>query len=199
MSGYEKLEYIGCDLKRVPDGRWLLLAKFRGSNGYYDWAPKWAAELDKLYAAGYLVELLNGGRTLKGFKQIYETLNQDMAEALDKAEAVAQEREKWEIERVRQNWRLAVEQAPEDTKRTPALAILRSAGITPVAIEGDTLVLSFRYLYHKDVMEKPENKQIAERIVSNFLGYPCHVHCVCDPQIDDLARAVLKMGAEIRE
>jgi hypothetical protein len=199
MEGFDKLEYIGCDLKKVPNGRWLLLAKFKGSSGYYDWAPKWAAELDKLYATGYLVELLNGGHTLKGFKQIYETLNQDMTEALDKAEAEARDIDKQDIERIRQSWRQIIEQAPEDTRRTPAVAILRSAATQPVAVEGDTLVLSFRYPLHKEHMEQPENRQIAERVISNFLGHPCHIRCVCEPENTDLVRAAFKLGAEIAE
>lgn len=197
MEGYEKLEYIGCDLRKLPTGRWLMLAKFRGSDGDYDWAPKWAPELDKLYASAYLVELLNGGHTLKGFKQIYEMLNQGMIEALEKAQAEAQEADKQKIERLRLNWRQAIDQAPPDAKRTTAVALLRSAGTKPVALEGDTLVLAFRYAVHKEHMEKPENKQIAEKIVSDFLGRPCHIHCTHEPQDDHLLRAALKMGAQI--
>ncbi|MBA7674461.1 hypothetical protein ES703_82675 [subsurface metagenome] len=102
-----------------------------------------------------------------------------------------------EIEQLRQNWRQVIEQAPENTKRTPAIAILRSAGIKPVAIEDDTVVLAFRYSYHKEQIEKPENQQIAEKIIGNFLGRPCHVRCIHEPENDHLLRAALKMGAQI--
>lgn len=196
MGRDEKLEYIGCDLKKL-NGRWLMLAKFRGSSGYYDWAPKWAPQLDRLYASAYLVELLNEGRTLKGFEQIYEMLNQGVREALDKAEAEAKEVDKHEIERLRLNWKQVFAQAPEYTKRTATTAILRSAGTKPVAIVDNTVILAFRYPIHKVKMEEPENQQIAEQIISNFLGHPCHVICICEPEDDHLLRVALKMGTQI--
>jgi len=102
-----------------------------------------------------------------------------------------------EIERLRQNWRQVIEQAPEDAKRTPAIAILRSAGVKPVAIEGDTVVLAFRYPIHKEKMETTENQQVAEKIISNFLGHPCHVRCIYEPEDNHLLKAALKMGAQV--
>ncbi len=102
-----------------------------------------------------------------------------------------------EIEQMRVNWKQVIEQAPENTKRTPAIAILRSAGVKPVAIEDDTIVLAFRYPYHKEQIEKPENQQIAEKIIGNFLGHPCHVRCIYEPEANHLLQAALKMGAQI--
>ena len=102
-----------------------------------------------------------------------------------------------EIEQMRLNWRQVIEQAPENTKRTPAIAILRSAGVKPVAMEDDTIILAFRYPYHKEQIEKPENQQIAEKIIANFLGRPCHVRCIYEPEDNHLLRAALKMGAQI--
>jgi len=66
-----------------------------------------------------------------------------------------------------------------------------------VAIEGDTVVLAFRYNIHRENMEKPENEQVARKIVSNFLGRPCQVRCVYEPQNNHLVKAALKMGAQI--
>lgn len=102
-----------------------------------------------------------------------------------------------EIERLRANWKQVIEQAPEDTKRTPAIAILRSAGVKPVAIENDTVVLAFRYDFHKGNMEKAENQHVAERIVSNFLGRPCRIRCLHEPESNHLVRAALRMGAQV--
>ena len=102
-----------------------------------------------------------------------------------------------EIEQLRANWRQVIEQAPENTKRTPAIAILRSAGVKPVAIENDTVVLAFRYDFHKEKMEKPENQQVAQKIISNFLGRPCQVRCLFQPEDNHVVRAALKMGAQI--
>jgi len=102
-----------------------------------------------------------------------------------------------EIERLRQSWRQVIEQAPEEVKRTSAIAILRSAGVKPVAIEGDTVVLAFRYPIHKEKMEQVENKQVAEKIVSNFLGRPCQVRCTYEPADNHLLKAALEMGAQV--
>jgi len=102
-----------------------------------------------------------------------------------------------EIERLKQSWRQVIEQAPDEVKRTPAIAILRSAGVKPVTIDGDTVVLAFRYPIHKDKMETAENKQVAEKIISNFLGRPCHVRCIYEPEDNHLLKAALKMGAQV--
>jgi len=100
-----------------------------------------------------------------------------------------------ELERLRLNWKQIIEQAPPDAKRTAAAAILRSAGVKPVAAENDTVSLAFRYHYHKEQIEKIENQRITERIMSNFLGHPCHVHCVLEDS--HLIKEALKMGAQI--
>ena len=100
-----------------------------------------------------------------------------------------------EMELLRQNWKRVIEQAPEDTKKTPALAILRSAGVMPVSIENDTVVLSFRYPVFKEKLEDLENLRVAEKVVSSFLGRPCRVHCILED--NHLLKAALKIGAEI--
>ena len=102
-----------------------------------------------------------------------------------------------EIEQLRLNWKRVIEMAPEDTKRTPAVAILRSAGVKPVTIEGDTVVLAFRYDFHKENMEKHENQHVAEKIISNFLGRPCRVRCLHEPESNHLVKAVQRMGAQV--
>ena len=102
-----------------------------------------------------------------------------------------------ELEQLGVNWKRVIEQAPADTKRTPAIAILRSAGVKPVAFEGDAVVLSFRYPYHKEQIEKMENQQVAEKIISNFLGRSCQVRCIYEPENNHLLRAALKMGAQV--
>jgi DNA polymerase-3 subunit gamma/tau len=102
-----------------------------------------------------------------------------------------------EIEQLSLNWKQAIEQAPEDTKRTPAIAILRSAGVKPVALENDTVVLAFRYPYHKEQIEKMENRRVAEKIISNFLGRSCQVRCIYEPEDNHLVQAAKQMGAQI--
>jgi len=100
-----------------------------------------------------------------------------------------------DIERLQLSWKQVIEQAPPDIRRTPAIAILRSAGVKPVALDNDRVSLAFRYPYHKEQIEKIENQRIAEKIISNFLGRPCQVYCVLED--NHLLKAALKMGAQI--
>jgi len=102
-----------------------------------------------------------------------------------------------EIEQLVSNWRQIIEQAPEDAQRTPAIAILRSAGVRPVAFEDDTVVLAFKYPVHKENMEKLQNQQIAGKIISNFIGRPCRVRCIHQPENNHLLRAAMKLGAQV--
>ena len=66
-----------------------------------------------------------------------------------------------------------------------------------MAIEDDTVVLAFRYNIHKENMEKPENKQVAEKLISNFFGRPYHVRCIYEPKNNHLVKAALQMGAQV--
>ena len=66
-----------------------------------------------------------------------------------------------------------------------------------MTIENDTVVLTFRYSIHKENMEKPENQQVAEKIISNFLGCPCKVRCVYEPKNNHIVKAALRMGAQV--
>ena len=102
-----------------------------------------------------------------------------------------------EIEHLRTNWKEVMEQAPDEVKRTSAIAILRSAGVKPVAIEDNTVVLAFRYPIHKEKMETAENQQAARAIISNFLGRPCQVRCVHQAEDNHLVEAAKKYGAQI--
>jgi DNA polymerase-3 subunit gamma/tau len=95
------------------------------------------------------------------------------------------------------NWKRVVDDAPADVKRTNAVALLRSAGVKPVDMEGDTVVLAFKYSLHKENMEKPENQRVAERIVSHFLGRTCRVRCVYQSESNHLVEAAKKMGARV--
>jgi len=94
------------------------------------------------------------------------------------------------------DWRSVIEQAPADTKRSPALAILRSAGVKLVAFENDVVTLSFRYPYIKEQLEKMENQRVVEKIISSFVGHPCRVQCVLENN-NNLVKEALKLGAQI--
>ena len=46
-------------------------------------------------------------------------------------------------------------------------------------------------------MEKVDNQQIAEKIISTFLGRTCRVRCVHEPEANHLIEEALKIGAQI--
>ena len=99
-------------------------------------------------------------------------------------------------EKLRMEWRTVIDQAPADTKRSPALAILRSAGVRPVAFDNDTLTLSFKHSFIKEKLEEIENHRVVEKIFSNFLGHACRVQCVLENGNNPMKEA-LKLGAQI--
>jgi len=104
---------------------------------------------------------------------------------------------KKDLERLKTNWWQVIELAPNGTGRTPAAAILRSPGTTPLAIEANTVILAFKYPLHKERLDQVENRVVAEKIISNFLGRPCHIRCVYEPENDHLLEAALEMGAQV--
>jgi DNA polymerase-3 subunit gamma/tau len=99
-------------------------------------------------------------------------------------------------EKLRLEWRSVIEQAPADTKKSPAMAILRSAGVRPVAFENDTLTLSFRHSLFKEKLEEIENHKVVEKIISSFLGHACRVQCILENGNNPMKEA-LKLGAQI--
>jgi DNA polymerase-3 subunit gamma/tau len=101
-----------------------------------------------------------------------------------------------EIERLTANWREIIASAPADVKKTNAIALLRS-GSQPVRIEGDVVILSFKHGMLKEKMEKQENLQAAEKILSSFLGRSCQVRCVHEPESNHLVQEAIRMGAQI--
>jgi DNA polymerase-3 subunit gamma/tau len=101
-----------------------------------------------------------------------------------------------EIERLKLNWKQVIDGAGPNYKKTTASALLKS-GSKPLSIEGDTVVLSFGFKIHKENIEKPENKLIAEKIISEYLGHPYKIQCVLDPKKDHLVNLAKKMGAQV--
>jgi len=102
-----------------------------------------------------------------------------------------------ELEQLQLTWRQVVARAPEDIRRTPAVAILRSAGVKPMAFNDDTVVLAFKYPLHKEKMEEPENQKVVEQIISSFLGRSCRVRCVYEAESNHLVQELQRMGGQI--
>jgi DNA polymerase III subunit gamma/tau len=101
-----------------------------------------------------------------------------------------------ELERLRQNWNMIVREAPQDIRKSAALAFLRSAPVRLLSFENDVVVLAFRYPVHKEQIEKPDNQKIVDKLVSSYLGRSCRVSCVLQEE-NHLLKAALNMGAQI--
>jgi DNA polymerase-3 subunit gamma/tau len=100
------------------------------------------------------------------------------------------------LEQLQQQWSKIINEAPNGMNKTPAAALLRS-GSRPLEIQGDTIILSFKFLSHKENMEKTENQKTAEKIVSNFMGRACKVRCVYEHENNHLVRAAINnFGAQ---
>ena len=104
-----------------------------------------------------------------------------------------------DIEKLKTNWKQIITGASSEIKRTNAIAMLRSAGIKPETMSNDTLTLSSRYEIHKETIEKPENRRIVEKLISDYLGRSCKVTCVYKPENNPLIQAAIKMGAQMTE
>jgi DNA polymerase-3 subunit gamma/tau len=115
--------------------------------------------------------------------------------------AVAEKRSPLEAggvpERLRLEWRTVIDQAPADTKKSNAIAILRSGGVRPVAFENDMLTLSFRQSFFKEKLEEIENHRVIEKIFSNYLGHTCRVQCILENGNNPMKDALAKLGAQI--
>jgi DNA polymerase-3 subunit gamma/tau len=46
-------------------------------------------------------------------------------------------------------------------------------------------------------MEKTENQLVVQGIISNFLGRPCSVRCVNQPENNHIVKAAMRMGAHV--
>jgi DNA polymerase III subunit gamma/tau len=101
-----------------------------------------------------------------------------------------------DIERLKLNWKQVTENTDNALKKTAAAALLKS-GCRPVSMENNIVMLSFGFKIHKENMEKPDNKRIAEQIISNYLGHPCQISCICDPKKDHLVNKAVKLGAQV--
>ena len=127
----------------------------------------------------------------------YSTSITESHQPVEQARVSALENAGSPLEQLTANWSLIMQQVPDAIRRSPAVAMLRSAGIKPVAIESDTVVLSFKYSYHRDKIEELENKKIVAGIISQFIGRPCQIKCIYEPEENHLVREAQKLGAQI--
>ncbi len=98
------------------------------------------------------------------------------------------------IEQLQANWIRMINEAPDGMGKTPTAALLRSA--RPLSLEGDTILITFKFPYHKEKMDNIDNQKTADKIVSSYLGRACKVRCVYEHENNHLVKAALRMGAQ---
>ncbi len=99
------------------------------------------------------------------------------------------------IEQLQQQWSKIINDSPEGLSKTAAAALLRTS--RPVSIDGDTIVVSMKYSYHKEKMDILDNQKTADKIVSSFMGRSCRVRCVYEHENNHLVKAALSRGAQV--
>jgi DNA polymerase-3 subunit gamma/tau len=107
-----------------------------------------------------------------------------------------------EIELVRSQWTEFVDTLRGVGSGGNVDAFLRSA-CEPEAVEGDTLVLAFYHMFHKDKIEDPKYCRMVEKKLAEKFGNPSKVRCVLRPKAEQrpteghLVKAALEMGGRI--
>jgi DNA polymerase-3 subunit gamma/tau len=113
-----------------------------------------------------------------------------------------------DIDYVRSRWRDFIRSLRGEGSSGNLDAFLRSA-CDPIKLVDDTLVLGFRYPFHKEKIEDGKYRHLVEKKLKEVFGRPYKVQCVLvdsEREVSSQARtenpvikAALEMGARIRE
>ncbi len=118
-----------------------------------------------------------------------------------KAEPVKEEvkstGDKISLEHLKANWASLFTNLPENIRRNQGITLLKSGGITPIALSNDTLTLSFKYPIHKDMFENKDNIRVAEELFSRYLNNDCKIKCILQAEEDYLVKEAKKMGGQV--
>jgi DNA polymerase III subunit gamma/tau len=110
-----------------------------------------------------------------------------------------------ELERIRVQWSEFVDSLRGIGSGGNLDAFLRSA-CEPQAVEGDTLVIAFRYPFHKEKIEEPKYRRMVEQRLAEMFSVPNKVRCILRPKeqkakqraIDGhLVKAAIEMGGRV--
>ena len=113
------------------------------------------------------------------------------------------------LEHLRGSWKQVVEACKGKGQRFKFDGLFRSA--EPVAIEGDTLIISFAFSFHHDKaneeLDNPISRRAVEDILARVLGSRLKLRCILSPKPREakpapgghLLEAALEMGARVVE
>jgi DNA polymerase-3 subunit gamma/tau len=113
-----------------------------------------------------------------------------------------------DIDYLRSRWRDFIKSLRGEGSSGNLDAFLRSA-CDPVALDDDTLVLGFRYPFHKEKIEDAKYRHLVEKKLKEVFGRPYKIRCIlvdskkevpsrARPQ-NPVIKAALEMGAKIKE
>jgi DNA polymerase-3 subunit gamma/tau len=113
-----------------------------------------------------------------------------------------------DIDYVRSHWREFIRSLRGEGSSGNLDAFLRSA-CDPLDLRNDTLVLGFRYPFHKEKIEDGKYRHLVEKKLKEVFGQPYKVQCVLVDSKSEISsqagtenpviKAALEMGARIRE
>ncbi len=102
-----------------------------------------------------------------------------------------------DLEYVRSVWPQVVEGV---RPRNPSVqALLHSSACQPVAVEGQVVVLGFRYAFHKGKVEEVQNRRLVEEVLSRVLRGNYGIRCVLqesDPAANRRRQAAERQQAQ---
>ncbi|MEK7848477.1 MAG: DNA polymerase III subunit gamma/tau [Chloroflexota bacterium] len=103
----------------------------------------------------------------------------------------------WSLDYLQRHWKDIINQF-RGLGSTGTLDTLLRGACDPVALEGNTLVLGFRWAFHKEKIEDPKYSHLVERKLSEIFHTPCQVRCVLNEQRkgsqEHMVKAALELG-----
>jgi hypothetical protein len=83
-----------------------------------------------------------------------------------------------DLEQIQEMWPQIVERVrPLDPS---VQALIHGASCQPVDVQGNVVVLGFRYAFHRGKVEETRNRRLIERVLSKTLGGNFGIRCVLD-------------------
>jgi DNA polymerase-3 subunit gamma/tau len=200
-----ELALLGCALSPPPGQEQLTTAK---SSEVAD-APKMTESLEeaKISVALASSEVLSEGPVALDADRIRTDVPSEEPAAVGSSGVQSKETPQ-DIDYLRSHWKEFIKSLRGEGSSGNLDAFLRSA-CDPVALEDDTLVLGFRYPFHKEKIEDAKYRHLVEKKLKEVFGRPYKIRCILvDSKKEGPSRArtqnpvikaALEMGAKIKE
>ncbi len=100
------------------------------------------------------------------------------------------------LEQLKAQWKNILAWAATSTEaKKKVLPLLRSGGCKPVEMAGDIIILAFKQPWPKGQLEVEANRQVAEKLFTDYASRPIKVQCIIQTEKDmPLVKALSQMG-----